>query len=293
MAWNSLNLFRSRSTSKKIKIMKLKKVKTTDVHLGLLETKEKGLLQKIDRKTDYFDYTFWIRGNDELKLNIKQNITVKPEGGEYFSPLLRPHWNENGKEFDLNDLNKEDVWLDLGGHIGLFAVRMLTQFPKIERVISYEPFKNNVEFAELNLEANGVQDRCEMVEAAVTPQKQGPIDFYLAWDSGKHSILEIRGREKVTVPTVDINSALEGVTAIKMDIEGAEYEIIKAIEDWSNIRVALVEYHFHYKNLSEGREEKFREIIDIFRKNFDDVYVYPQVEKTKTWITHFAGVKRS
>ncbi len=35
--------------------------------------KEKGLLQKIDRKTDYFDYTFWIRGNDELKLNIKQN----------------------------------------------------------------------------------------------------------------------------------------------------------------------------------------------------------------------------
>jgi FkbM family methyltransferase len=268
------------------------KIKTTDVHLSLLESTEKGLLQKIERKTDYFDYTFWIRGDDEYKLNIKQNITVKAEGGEYFSPLLRPHWNENGTPFDIWDLDREDTWLDAGGHIGLFATRVLTQFPKVKKVISYEPFRNNIDFAELNLESNGVSDRCEMVEAALTPEGNEPIDFYLAWDSGKHSVLDIRGREKVQVPTVDINTALEGVTAIKMDIEGAEYDIIKAVKDWSNIRVALIEYHFHYRPLSKDREAKFREIIEIFKQNFDDVYVYPGVEGTKTWITHFAAVKR-
>lgn len=28
------------------------------------------------------------------------------------------------------------------------------------------------------------------------------------------------------------------------------------------------------------------------RQNFDDVYVYPGVENTKNWITHFAAIKR-
>jgi hypothetical protein len=77
-----------------------------------------------------------------------------------------------------------------------------------------------------------------------------------------------------------------------MDIEGAEYDIIKAVDDWSGIRIALVEYHFHYRVLSKDKAAKFKEIIEIFRQNFDDIYVYPGVEDTKNWITHFAAVKR-
>lgn len=274
--------------------MKLKKNKTTDVHLSVDECIKAELIQNVHKKTEYFEYDLWVRSPDEVKLNISQNISKSPTGGEYFSPIFRPHWNEHGKghEFKLEDFDREDVWLDAGGHIGLFATRMLTQFPNIKRVISYEPFRNNIEFAELNLTANGVGERCDMVEAALVADDQKTVDFYLAWDSGKHSLLEIRGRNVCTVPCKNFNEALEGVTAIKMDIEGAEYDLIKSVNDWSNIRVALIEYHFHYRHLSEGRVEKFNEIMDIFKANFDDVYVSPGVEHTKNWITHFAAVKR-
>lgn len=269
------------------------KEKTLDVHISLEEAKQKGLLKKVAKPTPYFNYEFWVRSDDEVKFNIRQNITKSPSGGEYFSPLFRTEWNQNGYEFKLEDLDREDVWLDAGGHIGIFATRLLTQFPNIKKVISYEPFQNNCEFALLNAEQNGVLDRTEVVDKALVADHTKEIDFFLAWDSGKHSVLPIRGREKTTVKCKNFNEALEGVTAIKMDIEGAEYDLIKSVEDWSNIRIALIEYHFHYRNLSEDREAKFREIIDIFRANFDDVYVYPGVESTKTWITHFAAVKRS
>jgi FkbM family methyltransferase len=268
------------------------KEKTTDVHISLAEAKKRNLLQKVQKTTPYFDYHFWVRSDDEVKFNIRQNITKSPTGGEYFSPLFKSDWHPQNKIFDIDNLNREDVWLDAGGHIGIFATRLLTQFPNIKQVIQYEPFGNNCEFAQLNAEENGVANRTQVVQRALVPDTQQTIDFYLAWDSGKHSVLPIRGREKTTVQCQNFNEALKGITAIKMDIEGAEYDLIKSVEDWSNIRVALIEYHFHYRNLSEDREAKFREIIDIMRANFDDVWVYPGVESTKTWITHFAAVKR-
>ena len=142
---------------------------------------------------------------------------------------------------------------------------------------------NNIEFAELNLGENGVSDRCEMIEAAlVADDDTKNVDFFLAWDSGKHSLLPVRGRTQVTVPAKNFNEALKEATCLKMDV----------VEDWSNIRIAIIEYHFHYRNLSKNRVEKFNEILDIFKANFDDIYVCPNVENTKTWITHFAAVKR-
>jgi FkbM family methyltransferase len=268
------------------------KIKTTDVHISMAEARERGLLQLVEKKTPYHNYKFWVRSDDEVKFNIKQNITDSPSAGEYFTPLLRSEWHPEGRVFDITQLDKEDVWLDAGGHIGIFATRLLTQFKNIKKVIQYEPFANNCEFAILNSQENGVADRTQVIQKALVPGSQESIDFYLAWDSGKHSVLPIRGREVTTVQCQNFNEALKGVTAIKMDVEGAEYDLIKSVEDWSNIRIALIEYHFHYRNLSDGREAKFNEIIDIFRANFDDVWVYPGVEGTKTWITHFAAVKR-
>ena len=69
------------------------------------------------------------------------------------------------------------------------------------------------------------------------------VDFFLAWDSGKHSLLPVRGRTQVTVPAKNFSEALKEATCLKMDVEGAEYDLIKSVEDWSNIRIAIIEYH--------------------------------------------------
>jgi hypothetical protein len=130
------------------------------------------------------------------------------------------------------------------------------------------------------------------------PNDSPTISFFISSDSGKHSILPVKGRENITVPAININDAIKqsGATAIKMDVEGAEYHLIKAVTDWSQIRVAVVEWHFNaMRTLTKDKNYRvtlFQEIIDIFKQNgFDTIRALPNVEYGKNFITHFVAMK--
>lgn len=262
-----------------------------DVLCSIEEARENGTLRIFEKKTKYHEYQFLVRSEDEIKFNVSQNISMKPTGGEYFKPLFIPHYAQDGNSLTLDDLNQEDVWLDAGAHIGIFATRLLTQFPRIKKVYSYEPFHNNVEFAQRNIEMNGVQDRCEIIEKALVTDDSPEVEFFLSQDSGKHSVHPVKGRPTITVPAENINDALKRVNCVKMDIEGMEYEMIKAVTDWSNIKLVIIEYHFHYSWLLENREQKFNEVLSIIENNFDRVFVNRRAATNKHFITHFAGFK--
>lgn len=262
-----------------------------DVLCSIEEARLAGTLQVYEKRTKYHDYRFLVRSEEEIKFNISQNISTKPTGGEYFKPLFIPHYAQGFPSLTLEDLNQEDTWLDAGAHIGIFSVRMLTQFPRIRKIYAYEPFHNNVEFAMQNIEMNNVQDRCEIVEKAIVVDDSANVEFFLSHDSGKHSVHPVKGREVMVVPAENINDVLKKVNCVKMDIEGMEYETIKAVRDWSNIKLIIVEYHFHYSWLLENRESKFAEIMQIMTDNFERVYVNTRAANHKHFITHFAAFK--
>ena len=264
-----------------------------DVLCSIEEARLAGTLQTVEKKTKYHDYQFLVRSEEEVKFNVSQNISTKPTGGEYFKPLFIPHYAQGGSSLVLDDLDQEDTWLDAGGHIGIFATRLLTQFPRIKKVWSYEPFHNNVEFLEQNLQMNGVQDRCEIIEKAIVADNSEEVEFFLSQDSGKHSVHPIRGRQVTRVPAENINTILEekSINCIKMDIEGLEYDMIRAVKDWSKIKLVIIEYHFHYSWLLENRSAKFNEVLGIIQNNFDRVFVNPRTANGKHFITHFAGFK--
>jgi FkbM family methyltransferase len=254
-------------------------------------------LDLVDWKTQYGDFKFYVRkGLNEVKYNVGQNFSKKPTGGEYIHPFVSERM---GTPLNVNEvLNREDVWLDIGGHIGLFAIRMARQFPKIKKVISYEALPHNVSFAIENIKVNSAEGTCEMVQKAIVPNSEKEISFFISSDSGKHSILPVKGREQITVPAVNINDAItqSGATAIKMDVEGAEYELIKSVKDWSNIRVAIIEWHFNaMRTITKDKNYRitlFQEIMQIFKDNgFDEIRTLPKVEYGKNFITHFVAIK--
>lgn len=268
----------------------------SDVLCSIEEARKNGTLQICQKKTRYFNYQFLVRSEEEIKFNVSQNISKKPTCGEYFKPLFIPSYSQSGSVLTIDDLNKDYVWLDAGGHIGLFATRVLTQFPNVKKVYTYEPFHNNVEFLEQNLKMNGVDHKCEIVERAIVPDNSTQVEFYLSKDSGKHSVHKIRGRQVTTVQAENINDIIKekGITAIKMDIEGLEYDMIRSLtkESLNQIKLFIVEYHFHYSWLLENRSDKFNEVLDIFRENFGEVFVNPKTINGKHFITHFAGFKK-
>lgn len=268
---------------------------TMDTIIDFKTAQKEGKLDLVDWPTQYGDFKFYVRkGLNEVKYNVGQNFSRNPKSGEYIRPFVA---EKMGEPLDLNEvLNQEDTWLDVGGHMGLFAIRMARQFPKIKKIVSYEALPQNVTFAIENIKVNGITN-CEVIQKAIVPNNDKTIDFYLSADSGKHSTLQVRGRDVVQVPAVNVNDVLRetGATAIKVDIEGAEYELIKAIEDWSNIRVAVIEWHFNAmkpaEKMENARVKMFQEIMAIMEKNFDVIRKAPNVEYGKNFITHFACIK--
>ena len=268
-----------------------------DTRIDFETAKKYDQLDLIDWKTKYGDFQFYLRkGLNELQYNVGANVSKNPQSGEYIRPFVDPVM---GEPLNLNEvLNQEDTWLDVGGHLALFAIRMVKQFPKIKKVISYEALPHNVSFAVENIKLNEVEGQCEFVQKAILPDNSEKVDFFISMDSGKHSIIPVRGREVITVNGININDAIKesGCTAIKMDVEGAEYPLIKAVTDWSNIRVCVVEWHFnamgsYKKGDSNARVNMFNEIMEIMKANFDTIRVRPNVENQKNFITHFVALK--
>jgi FkbM family methyltransferase len=268
-----------------------------DTRIDFNTAKKFDQIDLVDWKTKYGDFKFYVRkGLNEVKYNVAQNFSKKATGGEYIHPFVSERM---GTPLNVNAvLNRPDTWLDIGGHIGLFAIRMARQFPNIKKVVSYEALPHNVSFAVENIKVNNVEGTCEMVQKAIVPNDAESISFFISSDSGKHSILPVKGRENITVPAININDAIAqaGATAIKMDVEGAEYELIKSIKDWSNIRVAIIEWHFNsMRSLTKDKNYRvtlFQEIIAILKKNgFDHIRNLPNVEYGKNFITHFVAIK--
>ena len=151
--------------------------------------------------------------------------------------------------YDPCGITKDDVVLDVGGHIGGFAVRAARTGAT---VWTYEPDPENYEILAKNVEQFG--GRVTAVRAALTSdgQTEGILYKNLGANTGIHSMLPSRGREQVRVPKLDFVEALTELqpTVLKVDIEGGEYDL-----DWTQIpdsvRVLCMELHRTKRGLHE------------------------------------------
>jgi len=171
------------------------------------------------------------------------------------------------------EIGADDVVMDVGGHIGIFAKLCADRGAG---VVSYEPMPEN---AELFVENSGT----ELVQAAVA-SAEGELDFYVSRtsDQSNHTLVPVRGREKITVRTVDFATELARVnpTVVKIDIEGGEYELFERFgtEFPERVRMLLVEFHFGKRDFGERAERIWAGLND----RFDEVVVTPKV---KAWNT--------
>ena len=156
-------------------------------------------------------------------------------------------------------LRRGDVVLDIGMNIGGFSI--FADFIGA-KLISYEPDPSNYEIACDNIELNN--SKVKAYNKAVA-DKSGTISFYINTlkNRGVHSIIPTNGRKVLSVECEDINEILkrESPNKIKIDCEGAEYSIIKAVKEWGSVR--LIRMEWHRKMLKDESNEKLDEVWDI------------------------------
>lgn len=132
--------------------------------------------------------------------------------------------------------------LDLGANIGATSVWLAHRYGA-RRVIAVEPAPGNAELARINLRRNRIEG--EVVEAAVGPRTTTAL-FELS-ETSTWGLLGENGIE-VTVASpqslVDRFPAGELIDLVKMDVEGAEGELLTGETGWlEHVRCVVAELH--------------------------------------------------
>ncbi len=136
--------------------------------------------------------------------------------------------------------------VDLGANIGVFAAYCVKAFGDgLERYVGVEPDAASFEILKENVDRLGLTDRSHLVRVAVA-DREGVDMFDTSGTSWSHC-LSPDGSDVVDVrrlSTVLDDAGVERVDLLKIDIEGAESELLRDVDAWAE-RVDLLVAELH------------------------------------------------
>ncbi len=165
-------------------------------------------------------------------------ITYRLNRGDIQS--IREVWLDQAYKLTIN--TRLAVVVDLGANIGLTSLWLAKRYG-CERIIAIEPSVENARLTRENLERNGIC--AEVVEVAI-----GPVDGTVRFSPARESNVGRTGFGDRTVPMMSMFSVLNrlpspvGVDLVKMDIEGAEEELLTGDLSWlERVKSLIIEFH--------------------------------------------------
>lgn len=174
------------------------------------------------------------------------------------------------KVLDPIILNARSPVIDIGAHIGMFSVYCAC-FNSTMQIFAYEPDIENYAAMKENLKLNNVQN--VLARNVAVGGVIGERILYLSRDSHNHSIVgaegagDFSGVEKkvqaVTLERIFAQNRLASASLVKMDCEGAEFEILENLP--GSVFAAVENFYVEYHEYSD--EMKPVRLKEIFQKN--------------------------
>lgn len=138
--------------------------------------------------------------------------------------------------------------IDIGANMGCFAVYAAQTCPNAE-IYCFEPEKRNFEILTHNIAINSLEGRVRAIECAIASSSgdremavgESPLNSLVPLEtSGVHQTVHC-----TTLCEFFIQNKLETVNLVKMNCEGAEYEIFESCtsEDFDRMPRIRLEYH--------------------------------------------------
>lgn len=148
-------------------------------------------------------------------------------------------------------INQNDIVLDIGAHIGLFTL-YASQFCTKGLIYSFEPMKDNYELLLENIKSNNLE-QVKIFNLAVS-NSDDPIKLFINNDESGHSMFSQSSQnlmvDSISLKKIFDDNKIEHCNFLKLDCEGAEYEIIKnlPLSYFEKIDKIIIEYHMADSN---------------------------------------------
>lgn len=171
-----------------------------------------------------------------LGLNLTLDLRDNLQRCVYFTGKYEPETFELIK----NELKKGDTFIDIGAHIGLYSLFAANRLRKIGggQSLAFEPTPDSAKIIDKNAKLNNLNVELFQTALGKSNMDQKPMYCDLDWgihDAGIRSLYS----EGHIVCYVDIvkfdnwikQNPLKQIDIIKMDTEGAEFDIIEGMKD--------------------------------------------------------------
>lgn len=169
------------------------------------------------------------------------------------------------------EIHDTDTVIDIGANLGCFTVLAASKARK-GRVFSFEPVTENVQLLRENIALNRfdnvVVEQCAVVD---TPQK---VRIYLDdAQAGCHSVLEAYAPDTAhyeTAPGITLGDIferhqIERCDFLKLDCEGAEYQILYTLDEKYFERITRIALEYH-SDVPETKLEQADGLITLLEK---------------------------
>jgi len=173
------------------------------------------------------------------------NYSTRGNDGPNFYVLYKDVFVNRIYHFETK--RPDPMILDCGSNIGMTILYFKHVYPQA-RIIGFEPDPKIFPYLEENVQRNGLKD-VKLVQSAVA-NKGGPLKFYSDGKYGSCLSEQVgggipEGWSECEVPSVRLRDYLsEPVDFLKMNIEGAEWEVLADSEEQlSQVREMVIEYH--------------------------------------------------
>ncbi|MDC0449221.1 FkbM family methyltransferase [bacterium] len=196
-------------------------------------------------------YCGWIPANKKIVYKLRNGLNLEALGHEGDFQIVREVFTHDTYLKFINFSTIKTV-VDLGAHKGYVALQLAQKIGKNVRILCVEPETKNFEQLDLNVQKNGFSKQVTMENCAVHT-KDGHLTLYTTpYTPGHTAYTELcrKGKKRVEVPCKSLKTLINEyhfnrIDLLKMDIEGAEYEVIFNLEDsiLDQIKYIVVECH--------------------------------------------------
>ena len=189
----------------------------------------------------------------------KNNLQIKIRVDSTDLMALTNVWMIKEYEIEKFHINKNDIIIDIGAHIGLFSL-LVSKSCSDGKIFSFEPIQENFNLLVDNLKSNKLNNVFPFNLAVA--KNTSDVKLFLDNDDSAHSIFG-KDTNFVSVKAISLQKIFDEndinfCKILKLDCEGAEYEIIDSLPDkyFDKIENIIIEYH-----LADSKPELVKNLI--------------------------------